>query len=80
MLKDLEDVVAFQVMIGGGLASPTTLDVDNIEVDTPINTFIAAVTETASEILGKRRAVKKSSVTWSHGIAERAKGTTNEED
>ena len=63
MLKDLEDVVAFQVMIGGGLASPTTLDVDNIEVDTPINTFIAAVTETASEILGKRRAVKKSSVT-----------------
>ena len=58
MLKDLEDVVAFQVMIGGGLASPTTLDVDNIEVDTPINTFIAAVTETASEILGKRRAVE----------------------
>ena len=44
-------------MIGGRFALLTLLDADNTEVDTLINTFTIAMTETA-EILGKRRAVK----------------------
>ena len=50
-------------MIGGKCSPLTLLDVDDTEVDTLVNTFNKAMTETASEILGKRRAVKRPWVT-----------------
>ncbi|KAK2185248.1 hypothetical protein NP493_241g03008 [Ridgeia piscesae] len=50
-------------MIGGKFAALTILDADGIDMDTLINTFNTAVTNTASEILGKHRPVKKPWVT-----------------
>ena len=63
--KDPGVAVAFQAMILGRSASlpSTLLDVDDTKVDTLISTFSTAVTETASEILGKNRAAKKPWVT-----------------
>ena len=62
-LKDPQVADTFQAMIGGKFAPLTLLDVDDTEVDTLVNTFNKAMTETASEILGKRRAVKRPWVT-----------------
>ena len=64
-LKDTQVADTFQAMIGGKFAPLTLLDVDDTEVDTLVNTFNKAMTETASEILGKRRAVKRPWVTTS---------------
>ena len=50
-------------MISGKFAPLTLLDVDDTEVDTLVNTFNKAMTGTASEILGKRRALKRQWVT-----------------
>ena len=58
-------------MIGGKFAPLTLLDVDDTEVDTLVNTFNKAMTETASEILGKRRAVKRPWVTTGTQIYEK---------
>ena len=55
MLKDPEVAEAFQAMIGGTFAALTILDADGIDVETLIDTFNTAVTNTASEILGKSR-------------------------
>ena len=49
--------------IGGKFAALTILDADGTDMDTLINTFNTAVTNTASEILGKHRPVKKPWVT-----------------
>lgn len=46
-------------MIGRRFALLTMLDVGDTEVDTLIKTFNTVMTETASEIFGKCRAVKK---------------------
>ena len=62
-LKDPEVAEAFHVMIGGKFAALTILDADGTDMDTLINTFNTAVTNTASEILGKQRPVKKPWVT-----------------
>ena len=62
-LKDTQVADTFQAMIGDKFAPLTLLDVDDTEVDTLVNTFNKAMTETASEILGKRRAVKRPWVT-----------------
>ena len=62
-LKDPQISDAFQVMIGGKFAPFTLLGADDTEVDTLLNTLNEAMTETASEILGKRRAVKIPQVT-----------------
>ena len=62
-LKDPEIVDAFQAMIGGKFAPLTILDADETDMDTLISTFNTAVTETASEILGKQRIIKKPWVT-----------------
>ena len=58
-LKDPQVADAFQAMIGGKFAPPALLSTDDAEVDTLVHSFNKAVTETASEILGKRRAVKR---------------------
>ena len=46
-------------MAGGKFAALTILDADGTGMDTLINTFNTAVTNTASEIRGKHRPVKK---------------------
>ena len=62
-LKDRQVAETFQAMIGGKFAPLTLLVIDDTEVDTLVNTFNKATAETASEILGKRRAVKRTWVT-----------------
>jgi len=64
-LKDPQVADAFQAMIGGKFAPPTLLNADHTEVDTLVNSFNKALTESASEILGKCRAVKTPWVTTS---------------
>ena len=43
----------FQAMIGGKFASLTIMNNEDTDMDSKITTFNTAVTETASEILGK---------------------------
>jgi hypothetical protein len=62
-LKDPEVAEAYQAMIGGKFAPLTILDADDTDMDTLITTFNTATTETASEILGRHRPVKKPWVT-----------------
>ena len=62
-LKDPEVAEAFHAMIGGQFAALTILDADGTYMKTLINTFNTAVTNTASEILGTHRPVKKPCVT-----------------
>ena len=52
-------------MIGCKFAPPTLLNADHTEVDTLVNSFNKALTESASEILGKRRVLKTPWVTTS---------------
>ena len=46
-------------MIGGRFAPLTIMSNDDTDIDSMITTFNIAVTETASEILGKHRQKKK---------------------
>ena len=62
-LKDPEVAEAFHAKIGGKFAALTILETDGTDMDTLINTFNTAVTNTASGILGKHRPVKKPWVT-----------------
>ena len=50
-------------MIGGRFAPLTIISNDDTDIDSMITTFNTAVTETASEILGKHRQKKKPWVT-----------------
>ena len=61
-LKDPHVAEVFQAMIGGKFAAVSILDSD-MDLDTLTDTFSAAVTDTANEILGKHRPVKKPWVT-----------------
>ena len=58
-LNDRQVADAFQAMIGGKFAPLTLLNADDTEVDALVNSFNKALTESASEILGKRRAVER---------------------
>ena len=62
-LKDPEIADAFQASIGGKFAPLTILDADDTDIDTLMETFNTVVTDTATEILGKQRIVKKPWVT-----------------
>ena len=64
-LKDPQVADAFQAMIGGKFAPLILLDADDTEVGTLVNSFNKALTESAGEIVGKRRAVKRPWVTTS---------------
>ena len=64
-LKDPQVADVFQAIIGSKFAPLTLLNADDTEVDTLVNSLNKAMTETASEILGKRRAVKRPLVTTS---------------
>ena len=61
-LKDPHVAEVFQAMIGGKFAALSILDSD-MDLDMLTHTFNAAVTDTANEILGKHRPVKKPWVT-----------------
>ena len=50
-------------MIGGKFAPLTIMDNEDTDLDSMITTFNTAVTETASEILGKHRQKKKPCIT-----------------
>ena len=50
-------------MIGGRFASLSIMSNDDTDIDSMITTFNTAVTETASEILGKHRQKKKPWIT-----------------
>ena len=62
-LRDPDVTEAFKAMIGGKFAALTLLDADDTDMETMIDSFNAAVTETANEVLGKHRPVKKPWVT-----------------
>ena len=64
-LKDPQLADAFQAMIGSKFAPLILLDADDTEVDILVNSFNKALTESASEILRKHRAVKRPWVTTS---------------
>ena len=51
--KDPNVLETFQAMIGGKFAPLTIMDNEDTDLDSMITTFNTAVTETASEILGK---------------------------
>ena len=52
-LKDPNVLETFQAMIGGRFAPLTIMSNEDTDIDSMITTFNTAVTETASEILGK---------------------------
>ena len=58
-LKDPNVLETFQTMIGGKLAPLTIINNEDAGMDSMITTSNTAVTETASEILGKHRRKKK---------------------
>ena len=58
-LKDPNVLETFQAMIGGRFAPLTIISNEDTDIDSMITTFNTAVTETASEILGKHRQKKK---------------------
>ena len=62
-LKDPSVLETFQAMIGGKFAPLTIMDNEITNLDSMITTFNTAVTETASEILGKHHQKKKPCIT-----------------
>ena len=59
MLKDLNVLESFKSMIGGRFAPLTLISNEDTDINSMTTTFNTAVTETASEILGKHRQKKK---------------------
>ena len=62
-LRDPGVACTFQATIGGNFAPLTGLSDEDMDMDTTITTFNTAVTDAASEILGKERRRKKPWVT-----------------
>ena len=62
-LKDPNVLQTFQAMIGEKFAPLTIMSNEDTHIDSMITTFNAAVTETASEILGKHCQKKKPLIT-----------------
>ena len=58
-LKDPNVLETFQATIGGRFAPLTIMSNDDTDIDSMVTTFNTAVTETASEILGKQRQKKR---------------------
>ena len=58
-LRDPDVARTFQAMIGGKFAPLTGLSDEDMDIDTMITTYNTAVTDAASEILGKERRRKK---------------------
>ena len=62
-LKESNVLETFQPTIGGKFAPLTVMNNEDTDLDSMITIFNTAVTETASEILGKHRQKKKTWVT-----------------
>ena len=62
-LKDPNVLETFQAMICGRFAPLTIMSNEDTDIDSMITTFNTAVTETASEILGKHRQKRKPWIT-----------------
>jgi len=62
-LKDPNVLKTFQAMIGRRFAPLTIMSNDDTDINSMITTFSTALTETASEILGKHRQKKKPWIT-----------------
>ena len=62
-LKDPNVLETFQAMLSGRFAPLTIMSNEDTDIDSMINTFSTAVTEAASEILGKHRQKKKPWIT-----------------
>ena len=58
-LKDPNVLESFQALIGGRFAPLTIMNNEDTDIISMITTFNTAVTETATEILGKHRQKKK---------------------
>ena len=58
-MKDPNVLETFQAMIGGRFAPFTIMSNEDTDIDSMITNFNTAVTEAASEILGKHRQMKK---------------------
>ena len=58
-LKDPNIAHIFRAIIGGKFGLLLTLDNQDTEIDDLINSFNTALTETANNILGKKRPAKK---------------------
>ena len=58
-LRDSDVACTFQATIGGKFAPLTGLSDEDMDIDTMITTYNTAVTDAASEILGKERSRKK---------------------
>ena len=58
-LKDPNVLETFQAMTGGKSVPLTIMSNEDTDIDSMITTFDTAVTETASEILGKHHQKKK---------------------
>ena len=58
-LKDPNVLETFQAMIGGRFAPLTIMNNEDTDMDLMITTFNTAVTEIASEILGKHHQKRK---------------------
>ena len=58
----------FQALIGGKFAPLTIVSNGDIDIDSMITTFNTALTETASEILGKHRQKKKNNNNKKKGL------------
>ena len=58
-LKDATVLETFQAIIGAKFAPLTILNNEDADMDSMITTFNTAVTETASDILGKHHQKKK---------------------
>ena len=64
-LRDPDVACTFQATIGGKFAPLIGLSDEDMDMDTMITTYNTAVTDAASEILGKERRRKKPWVTMS---------------
>ena len=62
-LKDPNVLETFQAMIGRKFAPLTIMSNEDTDIDSMITTFNTAVTEAASEILGKHHLKKKTWIT-----------------
>ena len=62
-LRDPDVTCTFQATIGGKFAPLIGLSDENTDMDTMITTYNTAVTDAASEILGKERRTKKPLIT-----------------
>ena len=58
-LRDQDVACTFQATIGGKFAPLTGLSDEDMDIDTIITTYNIAVTDAASEILGKERRRKR---------------------